>query len=118
MIEQLTPLEQHRANVRNATMICLNSACHLAQGMANAYATFWSASPEIVLEMLNSNVAFWLDVLQRNTAVGTTINAQLDAANLPQFSHRVPVTMPEGYSFQNGAFTHSSPSPETPLEND
>jgi hypothetical protein len=118
MIEQLTPLEDHRAKVRAATAECLTEADHLASCMANAYALFWSASADVLLEMLNSNVAFWLDVLQRNTAVGTTINAQLDAANLPQFFHRVPVTMPDGYSFQNGAFAHSSPSPETPLEND
>jgi hypothetical protein len=118
MIEEFTPLDQHRANIRAATLECLTEADHLASAMEKAYTLFWSASADVLLEMLNSNVAFWLDVLQRNTAVGTTINAQLDAANLPQFSHRVPVTMPDGYSFQNGAFTHSSPSPETPLEND
>ena len=78
MIEPLTPLEEHRAKVRNATLVCINNADHLAQAMANAYKIFWSSTPEIVLEMLNSHVEFWLDVLQRNTAVGVTINAQLD----------------------------------------
>jgi hypothetical protein len=107
MIEQFTPLQAHRETVRQATLNCLVEADHLASAMLTAYGIFWDAPTETVLEMLNSNVAFWLDVLQRNTAVGTTINAQLDAANLPQFSHRVPVTMPEGYSFSGVAFTYS-----------
>jgi hypothetical protein len=120
MIEQLTPLGHHRANVRNATMTCINNADHLAQAMSHAYATFWGAASDIVLAMLNSNVPHWLDVLQRNTAVGTTINAQLDKAALPEFPHRVPVVMPSGYAFQDGQFVYSPPvNPEpAPIEND
>jgi hypothetical protein len=114
MIEDFTPLQSHREAVKIATLECLTEADHLASCMAKAYALFWSASADVLLEMLNSNAAFWLDVLQRNTAVGTTINAQLDAANLPQFSHRVPVTMPEGYAFNGTAFAfiHSEPPQE------
>lgn len=112
MIEQFTPLDQHRANIREATLNCLVEAGHLASAMAKAYALFWNAPTETVLEMLNGNVAFWIDVLQRNTAVGTVINAQLDAVNLPEFTHRVPVTMPEGYAFSEGQFTYTAPSAE------
>jgi G:T-mismatch repair DNA endonuclease (very short patch repair protein) len=77
--------------------------------MAKAYGVFWGAPTETVLEMLNSNTAFWIDVLQRNTAVGTVINSQLDAVNLPEFGHRVPVTMPAGYAFAEGQFTYTAP---------
>jgi len=123
MIEQLTPLEQHRANVRTATLSCLNVADHMAQSMANAYTIFWGAPTEIVLEMINSNIAHWLDVLQRNTAVGSLINAQLDAAALPEYPHRVPLTMPAGYAFTGAEFTYTAPVepvPEEPqpIEND
>lgn len=124
MIEILSQLDQHRANVRMATLQCLTEANHLASAMTSAYATFWGAASDIVLAMLNSNVPHWIDVLQRNTAVGTTINAQLAAANLPEFPHRVPVVMPPGYAFENGAFTYTAPPfiepiPEAPqpLEN-
>jgi hypothetical protein len=109
MIEQFTPLQAHREAVRQATLNCLIEADHLASAMAKAYGAFWNAPTETVLEMLNSNTEFWIDVLQRNTAVGTVINAQLDAANLPEFSHRVPVTMPEGYAFAEGQFTYTAP---------
>jgi len=120
MIEILSQLDQHRANVRMATLQCLTEANHLASAMAGAYGTFWSASPEIVLELLNSNIPHWLDVLQRNTAVGTTINAQLDAANLPEFQCRVPVVMPDGYAFNGTEFVYAAPIIENPeqLEND
>jgi len=120
MIEPITQLEQLRANVRTATITCLNNADHLAQSMAGAYATLWGASTDTVLAMLNSNVPHWLDVLQRNTAVGTTINAQLDAANLPEFQCRVPVVMPDGYAFNGAEFTYTAPIIETPepTEND
>jgi hypothetical protein len=109
MIEQFTQLQAHREAVRQATLNCLVEADHLASAMSTAYGIFWDAPTETVLEMLNSNIAFWIDVLQRNTAVGIVINAQLDAANLPEFTHRVPVTMPEGYAFTEGQFTYTVP---------
>jgi hypothetical protein len=73
-----------------------------------------------MLEILNGNLAHWLDVLQRNTAVGTTINAQLDAANLPDFQCRVPVVMPNGYAFNGTEFAYTAPIIENPetIEND
>jgi len=88
----------------------------MAQSMANAYRVFWQASPEIVLEMLNSNIPHWLDVLHRNTAVGTLINAQLDAASLPEYPHRVPLSMPTGYAFNGTAFTYTAPVEPIPEE--
>jgi hypothetical protein len=108
MIEKFTPLQAHREAVRQATIKCLVEADHLASAMSTAYGIFWDAPTETVLEMLNSNIAFWIDVLQRNTAVGTVINAQLDAANMPEFSHRVPTTMPEGFAFTEGQFTKTN----------
>ncbi len=112
MIEQFTPLQAHRFAVKKATLHCLVEADHLASAMAKAYGIFWDAPTDTILEMLNSNTEFWLDVLQRNTAVGTVINAQLDAINLPEFAHRVPVTMPAGYAFAEGQFTYTAPSAE------
>lgn len=107
MIEQFTPLQAHRDAVKQATLNCLVEADHLASAMAKAYSAFWNAPTETVIEMLNSNTDFWIDVLQRNTAVGIVINAQLDAANMPEFSHRVPVVMPAGYAFIEGQFTYA-----------
>ena len=118
MIEPLTPLDQHRANIREATRNCLVEADHLASAMTKGFEIFWSKEPSLMLELLNSNVAFWLGVLQDNTDMGIVVNTKLNKANLPEFPHRIPLSMPDGYSFENGQFTYSSPSPETPLEDD
>jgi hypothetical protein len=112
MIEPLTLLDQHRANIREATLNCLVEADHLASAMTKGFQIFWSKEPSLMLELLNSNVAFWLGVLQDNTEMGTIVNAKLDKANLPQFHNRVPLAMPEGYAFENGQFTFTPPAPE------
>jgi hypothetical protein len=119
MIDSLTPTKSHEWKIRQSVLQSLDAANRLAQVMTATYDNFWSASPAIMLEILNGNLAHWLDVLQRNTAVGATINAQLDAANLPEFQCRVPVVMPDGYAFNGTAFTYTAPivNPE-PLEND
>jgi len=114
MIEQFTPLQAHREAVRQATLNCLVEVDHLASAMSTAYGIFWDAPTETVLEMLNSNIAFWIDVLQRNTEVGIIINTQLDAANLSQFSHRVPTAMPEGYAFVDEQFVYAAPIQSSP----
>jgi hypothetical protein len=120
MIDSLTPTKSHEWKIRQSVLQSLDAANKLAQVMTAAYDNFWSASPAIMLEILNGNIAHWLDVLQRNTSVGATINAQLDAANLPEFQCRVPVVMPSGYTFQDGQFTYSPPVriEPAPIENE
>lgn len=116
MIDSLTPTKSHEWKIRQSVLQSLDAANKLAQVMTAAYDNFWSASPAIMLEIFNGNIPHWLDVLQRNTAVGTTINAQLDAANLSEFQCRVPVVMPSGYAFENGAFTYAAPPVIEPQE--
>jgi hypothetical protein len=120
MIDSLTPTKSHEWKIRQSVLQSLDAANKLAQVMTAAYDNFWSASPAIMLEILNGNIAHWLDVLQRNTSVGATINAQLDAANLPEFQCRVPVVMPDGYAFNGTEFTCTAPIIENPetIEND
>jgi hypothetical protein len=111
MIEPITPQQFNN----NLTLIALDAVRHLAITLNECYRKFWSRDSAEILASLNANIPLALERFHANTALGTAINAQLEASG---DALRVIVTMPEGYSFQNGAFTHSSPSPETPLEND
>jgi hypothetical protein len=121
MIDSLSPTESHEWKIRQSVLQTLDAANKLAQSMQSAYGAFWSASPEIMLAVLNKSIPHWLDILQRNTTVGMLVNAQLDAANLDDFQCRVIVTMPDGYAFNGTAFTYTAPivNPEPePIEND
>jgi hypothetical protein len=110
MIEPITPQQYNN----NLTLIALDAVRHLAITLNECYRKFWQRDSAEILASLNANMTLTLERFHANTALGTAINAQLEAAG---DALRVIVTMPDGYSFQNGAFTYSSPSPETPLEN-
>ena len=120
MLEQLTPLELKRAQVREVTLDALSVANHLAKTMSHGYSVFWDSSPSKMLEFLNHNVPNNLDLLTSNSELGTVINAKLDAANLPEVSARVPLSMPTGYSFNGTQFIYTTPAIQEPLpdEND
>ena len=115
MLEQLTPLEMKRAQVRNVTLDALSVADHLAKTMAHGYSVFWSSAPSDMLEFLNNNIPNNLDLLMSNSELGTIINAKLDAANLAEYSARVPLSMPEGYSFNGTEFAYTAPVIPEPL---
>jgi hypothetical protein len=110
MIEPITPQQYNN----NLTLIALDAVRHLAITLNECYRKFWSRDSAEILASLNASIPLALERFHANTALGTAINAQLEASG---DAFRVIVTMPDGYSFQNGAFAHSSPSPETPLEN-
>jgi len=114
MLEQLTPLELKRAQVREVTLSALNVADHLAKTMAHGYSVFWSSSPSEMIEFLNHNIPNNLDLLISNSELGTIINAKLDAANLAEYSARVPLSMPTGYSFNGTEFAYTPPAEPEP----
>jgi len=117
MLEQLTPLELKRAQVRGVTLDAINAANHQAMTLAHGYAVFWNSPPDEMLEFLNDNVPNNLDLLMSNSELGTIINAKLDAANLAEYSSRVPLSMPVGYSFNGTEFAYVAPE-LPPIENE
>ena len=109
MLEQFTPLETKRAEVRKVTIDSLSAANTLAGAMAYGYSIYWNSEPSEMLEFLNNNVPNNLDLLSSNSELGTIINAKLDEANLPEYSARVPLSMPIGYAFDGTQFTYTLP---------
>ena len=116
MLEQLTPLEIKRAKVRAVTLDALNAANHQAITLAHGYSVFWDSEPLEMIEFLNHNIPNNLDLLTSNSQIGAIINAKLDAANLAEYSARVPLSMPSGYSFNGTEFAYTSPP--LPAENE
>jgi hypothetical protein len=51
-------------------------------------------------------------MFEANSVTANAINTLLDQLNNEALSHRAPVTMPEGYVFENGAFAYIEPTPE------
>jgi hypothetical protein len=47
-----------------------------------------------------------------NSLAGNAINSLLDQLNNEALSHRVPITMPANYVFENGVFAYTEPTPE------
>jgi hypothetical protein len=115
MLEQFTPLETKRAEVRKVTIDSLSAANTLAGAMAYGYSVFWQAEPAEMLEFLNNNVPNNLDLLMSNSELGAIINAKLNDANLPEYSARVPLSMPVGYAFNGTEFTYTAPVIPEPL---
>lgn len=111
MIEPITPQQFNN----NLTLIALDAVRHLAITLNECNRKFWSRDSAEILASLNANIPLALERFHANTALGTALNAQLEAAG---DALRVTIVMPDGYSFENGQFTYSSPSPETPLEHD
>jgi hypothetical protein len=47
-----------------------------------------------------------------NSLAGNAINSLLDQLNNEALSHRAPITMPPNWSFENGVFAYTEPTPE------
>jgi hypothetical protein len=107
MIEPITPQQYNN----NLTLIALDAVRHLAITLNECYRKFWSRDSAEILASLNANITLALERFHANTALGTAINAQLEASG---DALRVIVTMPEGYAFDGAAFafTHSEPPQE------
>ena len=67
------------------------AAHHLAATLRAANDAFWAVPTGRLLAVLNADVAVTLATFAANTALGTAVNASLDALKLPQFPTRAPV---------------------------
>lgn len=102
MIEPITPAQF----ANNLTLIALDAVKHLAITLNECYRKFWSRDTAVILDALNANIPLSLERFYANTALGSELNAQLEAAGE---SLRVIIVMPEGYAFAEGQFTFTAP---------
>jgi hypothetical protein len=102
LLEPQTPLDVKRAAIREETEKSLVAAYHLIKSMKYGFDRFWDGSPELMLELLNGNVAHWLKVFAANKATGTLLNAQVEGDS--ERPERVPLDMPAGYDFDETTF--------------
>ena len=102
MIEPITP--QQYSN--NLAIIALKAVKHLAITMNECYGKFWNRDTLEILESLNENIPLALKRFEANSTIGNLLNQQLEDAGSDL---KVIVNMPEGYVFENGKFTYTSP---------
>lgn len=103
-----TPKTQLQADLeaKDSLLLVTGEAMHhLAATLKTANAKFWSLPDERLLDLLNNDLAQTLATFQANTALGTVLNAHLDALNIPKFPTRAPVEMGRtDVVFEEGAF--------------
>lgn len=91
---------------------------HLASVLATTNARFWSFPTDRLLAVLNADVPATLATFAANSALAATVNASLDALNLPQFSRRAPTEQGRDDITFNGiefAYDATEPKPQPTL---
>lgn len=120
LIQPKTQLQLDEAADEAAVIEIAEAAHNLAAKMRDAHSRFWARPTERLLAALNENVPATLARFAGNTALGTAVNAALDAVGLPQFATRAPVTMGrEDVTFDGTAFKvveATDPQPVNPEE--
>ena len=115
LITPKTPLEADLAAKDVRVLQCAEATHHLAAIMRNAHEWLWRLPTDRLLAILNADVAVTLATFAANTALGTAVNASLDALKLPQFPTRAPVEpgRPD-ITFDGTAFVLVPPPKSTP----
>ena len=101
-------------DAKNQSVLAVGEATHhLAVTLRNANDRFWSIPTDRLLATLNADVAVTLATFAANTALGTAVNASLDALALPQFPTRAPVAPGRAdITFDGTAFVLPPPAEE------
>ena len=112
MLTPKTQLEKDLAE-KDAGIIRAATALHYAGTVITAEnAQFWALPQDRLHAVLNDNVERTLAMFEANSVAANAINSLLDQLNNEAFSHRVPITMPANWVFENGAFAYIEPTPE------
>lgn len=115
IIRQLTQAEADLAAKEQLVLQAGEATHHLASTLATTNQQFWSLPTDRLLAVLNADVAATLATFAANTALGTQVNASLDALAVPKFGSRAPVT--PGRSdivFDGTAFVYVAPPEPEP----
>jgi hypothetical protein len=114
LLNQKSQTEVDRDAVDASVLRAAEAVHHLAITLDQEYRKFWLTDTARMLDRLNNNVPRTLAVLAGNAALGEAVNTQLDILNLPQFSARAPIAMPDGYQFVESEFVFIDPAVEDP----
>lgn len=109
-----TQLEADLAAKDQLVLQAAEATHHLATVLAAVHRAFWSLPEERLLAVLNADVPTTLATFAANTALATACNANLDALDLPRFSHRAILTTPADITFDGAQFVHTPPPEPEP----
>ena len=124
IIRQLTTAEADLTAKEALVLQAGEATHHLASVLATTNRGFWSLPTDRLLAVLNADVASTIATFQANTALGTMVNASLDALAVPRFTCRAPVEPGRtDIVFDGTAFVYVAPpepepepEPEPPAE--
>lgn len=113
LVPQQSEAEQDIADFTESIIAVGEALNHTAAVLERERAAFMAMPIERRLAVLNANPARSLAVIQSRIAIGTAINSQLNALNIPRYSNRAPVdTDPDiEYDAEAGEFV-AVPEPE------
>ena len=115
IIRQLTQAEADLAAKEQLILQAGEATHHLASVLASTNAQFWSLPTDRLLAALNADIPATLATFAANTALGTQVNASLDALAVPRFATRAPLA--PGRSdivFDGTAFVYVAPPEPAP----
>ena len=101
--EEMTSQEYEKFLTQRA----IKGLYHAVVTFEECYRLFWGRQPETIIASLNENIAKTLARFASNTEIGNALNYQMAKT---KHTVRVPVTMPEGYSFDGEYFTYVDPT--------
>lgn len=104
LIEQLTYRQQDNELATSAKEVIR----HVILSFKQFYKIFWNRDPETIVATLNEDVDLYLARFNENTAIGNFHNQRAEILGIAE---RIPVTMPDGYSFNGETFTYTEPQP-------
>lgn len=118
LIPQLTPLEAALAAKTESIARVGEALHHLATVMKNENSRFWQQPDELLLGVLNHDVAGTLATFEANTRLGVAVNAMLDELEpdpvLRRFPTRASVVPGRGDVVYDGtAFVVTAPEQAT-----
>ena len=101
--EEMTSQEYEKFLTQRA----IKGLYHAVVTFEECYRLFWGRQPEMIIASLNENIPKTLARFTSNTEIGNALNYQMAKT---KHTVRVPVTMPEGYSFDGEYFTYADPT--------
>lgn len=96
---------------KELTRKAVKAVIHTQVVLSDCYYKFWDRPTQEILDSINSDIPRTMAMFDGNTAIGTAVNERLEKLEGIDWEGRVPVVMPEGYSFDSTTNTFSYTAP-------